>query len=122
MKRPRILVVEDNAPSLMLAEHVLLHRGYEVMTASDVDEARMHIRDGSVGIVLTDVQLPGGGGTEVLRTIRNQPETSGIPVIAVTALAMLEDKKRLMELGFDGYISKPIDVRTFVEQVESYLQ
>lgn len=121
MKRTRILVVEDNAPSLTLAEHVLLHSGYEVMTASDVDEACMHIVDGSVGLVLTDVQLPGGGGTAVLRAIRNQPEISGIPVIAVTALAMLEDRQRLIELGFDGYISKPIDIRTFVEQVESYL-
>ncbi len=121
MRRMRILVVEDNAPSLTLAEHVLLHRGYEVMTASDVDEARMHIVDGSLGMVLTDVQLPGGGGAEVLRAIRNQPEIANIPVIAVTALAMLEDKQRLMALGFDGYISKPIDIRTFVEEVESYL-
>ncbi len=121
MRRTKILVVEDNAPSRALAEDVLVHCGYEVLTASDVAEAKAYLGHEELGLVLTDVHLPGGGGEELLRAIRDQRKLATLRVVAITALAMSDDRQRLLGLGFDGYISKPIDIRTFVQKVESFL-
>lgn len=121
MKRKKILVVEDNAPSRALAQDVLVHRGHDVVTACDFEEAKAHLVDARLGLVLTDVHLPGGGGEALLRKIREEHGLEGVRVVAVTALAMAEDRQRLLGLGFDGYISKPIDIRSFVQKVESFI-
>jgi CheY-like chemotaxis protein len=72
-------------------------------------------------LVLMDLQLPGIDGMEALRQLRASPRTADIPVVAVTAQAMKQDRERVLEAGFDGYVEKPISVRAFPEQVRGFL-
>jgi len=116
-----ILLVEDNANNMMLARDLLEHRGYQTLPARDVTEALVHLAEVTPDIALVDIQIAGGGGQAVLEAMRNVPRLASIPVIAVTAQAMDGDRERIVQAGFDGYISKPIDTRTFVTTVEGYL-
>lgn len=116
----RILVVEDNALNLQLVRDILEYRGHEVVSAASVPEARSRLIETRPDVVLLDIQLPGGGGETLLDEIRSA--TPDLPVIAVTALAMDGDRERLLKAGFDGYLSKPIDTRTFGPTVESFLE
>jgi CheY-like chemotaxis protein len=72
-------------------------------------------------LVLMDLQLPGIDGMEALRRLRQNPRTADIPVVAVTAQAMKQDRERVLDAGFNGYVEKPISVRTFPDQVRSFL-
>ena len=121
MKRASVLVVEDNAMNRRLVRDILQHRGHTVIEACDVAEARTQLQRRTPDLVLLDVQIPGGGGEVILREIRGNPELAHLPVLAVTALAMPGDEHRLLEAGFSGYLSKPIDTRAFGPLVESYL-
>lgn len=116
-----ILVVEDNPLKRVLVHDILEYRGFEVLTASNVDEARAVLHDCRPDLVLLDIEIPGGGGEAVLRTLRQDPSHARTPVVALTAYAMQGDRERFLESGFDGYFSKPIDTRTFAEDVERYL-
>lgn len=118
----KILVVEDNPMNLLLLRELLEHRGHSVDSAASVDQASARLRSTRPELVLVDIQIPGGGGELVLREIRSEPCYRHLPVIAVTALAMSGDRKRLLELGFDGYFSKPLDTRAFGPAVERYLR
>jgi CheY-like chemotaxis protein len=120
-RRSSILIVEDNANNLMLARDLLQHRGHDTLSARDVHEALVHLADATPDVALVDIQIAGGGGHAVLEAMRNVPRLATVPVIAVTALAMDGDRERIVEAGFDGYISKPIDTRSFVTTVEGYL-
>lgn len=115
-----ILLVEDNLLNRRLAEVTLLARGHLVLQADSVDAARASLDRQMPDIILMDIELPGGGGELLMREIRGQPARAHLPIIAVTALAMQGDRERLLEAGFDGYISKPIDVRTFGREIESF--
>jgi CheY-like chemotaxis protein len=112
-----ILLVEDHELNLELARDVLqLHglRTLEARTAAEgVELARTHRPD----LVLLDIQLPDQDGLAVLRQLRQMPETARLPVVALTAFAMQHDRERLLEAGFDGYLSKPLDVRALPDQV-----
>ena len=121
MKRASVLVVEDNAMNRRLVRDILQHRGHTVIEACDVSEARTQLQLLTPDLVLLDVQIPGGGGEVILREIRGNPGLAHLPVLAVTALAMPGDEHRLLEAGFSGYLSKPIDTRAFGPMVESYL-
>jgi len=118
---PVVLVVEDNERSLKLACDVLALRGYTTLAASTgadaVDLATTHVP----GIVLLDISLPDMDGVATLAKLRADPRTADIPVVAVTAFAMKGDRERLLGEGFNGYVSKPIDVTTFVDDVMSCL-
>jgi signal transduction histidine kinase len=120
-RRASILIVEDNANNLTLARDLLEHRGHDTLAARDVNEALVHLAEVTPDVALVDIQIAGGGGHAVLEAIRNVPRLATIPVIAVTALAMDGDRERIVEAGFDGYISKPIDTRSFVTTVEGFL-
>jgi two-component system cell cycle response regulator DivK len=72
-------------------------------------------------LVLMDLQLPGMDGMEALRRLRSAPETATVPVVAVTALAMKDDRERVLEAGFDGYLEKPISVRALPDQVQGFI-
>ena len=121
MTRARILVVEDNAMNRRLVRDVLAFRGHEVVEAASVAEARAHLAEAPVDLVLLDIQLPGGSGVELLAELRADPARAELPVVAVTAYAMASDRDRLLAAGFDGYIAKPIDTRAFGPEVEGYL-
>ncbi len=125
----QILVVEDNPQNYELVEFLLEDAGYAVRGAADATELRRELalwsppREADVilpDLVLMDIQLPGVDGMLLVSEIRALEDAEGLPVVALTAHAMRGDRERFIAAGFDGYISKPIDVATFVDQVEAY--
>lgn len=121
MSGERILVVEDNALNLKLVRDVLQHAGYEVIAASSGEEGVQLASQCAPALVLMDLQLPGIDGTEALRRLRRDLPGDDVPVVAVTAFAMKEDRERVARAGFDGYVEKPISVRSFPRQVGAFL-
>lgn len=115
----RILVVEDDPLSQKLCRLVLGGRGHEVRTAPTVGEGLACVGAFRPDLVVCDLKLPGGGGETFLRDFRRMPGMERVPVIAVTAQAMRGDRERVLETGFDEYIAKPIDTRTFGPEVEA---
>jgi two-component system, cell cycle response regulator DivK len=118
----RILVVEDNPLNRLLVHDILELRGHAVVEAATVDEARALLATCRPDLLLLDVQIPGGGGEAVIREVRQRADLADLPIVAVTSLAMPGDRERLLSIGFQGYLSKPIDTRTFGAAIESYLK
>jgi CheY-like chemotaxis protein len=117
----RILVVEDNEANQLLASAVLEREGYSVDLAGSSEEALERLNTSAPDLILMDVQLPGKDGLELTRQLKADPTTAGIPIVALTALAMAGDRERTLAAGCLGYISKPIDTRTFADEVRKYL-
>ena len=117
-----ILIVEDNEKNLKLARDVLQFRGFRTLEASTAERGIELATEHHPDLVLMDYQLPGMNGVEALERLRAQPATADIPVVALTASAMREDRERFLTAGFDGYLTKPIDVREFGNQVRSFLK
>jgi CheY-like chemotaxis protein len=117
----RILVVEDNDLNLRLVRDVLQHAGYVVVEARTGEQGVALAQDCAPDLILMDLGLPGIDGTEALRELRSSRVTASVPVVAVTAYAMEEDRLRTMSAGFDGYLTKPLDVLALPEQVRGYL-
>jgi two-component system cell cycle response regulator DivK len=117
-----ILVIEDNTLNLKLVRDVLQHAGYAVVSAPTGEEGVMIAIAQPPDLVLMDLQLPGITGTEALRRLRSHPSSRFVPVVAVTAFAMREDRERAEEAGFDGYVEKPISTRALPAQVERFLE
>jgi CheY-like chemotaxis protein len=116
-----ILVVEDNERNLKLLRDVLEYAGYDVRVArTGEDGVTLAVKE-PPDLVLMDLQLPGIDGMEALRQLRASPRTADVPVVAVTAQAMKEDRERVLGAGFDGYVEKPISVRAFPGQVRRFL-
>ena len=120
--RARILIVEDNPLNRLLIHDLLELRGHEVLEAATVDEARAVLDAQRPDLLVLDVQIPGGGGEAVIREVRRRPDMASLPIVAVTSLAMPGDRERLLGIGFQGYLSKPIDTRTFGAAIESFLR
>jgi len=118
---PVILIVEDNELNLELTVFLLEEAGAEIMTAIDADQMRKHLTHKVPDLVLMDIQLPGTDGLVLTGEIHRDPRTRSVPVVALTAHAMRGDRERFLAAGCVGYISKPIEVGSFVEQVFSYL-
>ena len=116
-----ILVVEDNDKNRKLVRDVLTFKGYSVLEAETGEEGVRLARERAPKLVLMDIQLPGINGIEALHQLRADDATRAIPVIAVTASAMDRDRQKIMAAGFDGYQSKPLNVREFVAAVEAML-
>ena len=116
----RILVVEDNPLNLKLVRDVLGFAGYDVVEATSGEEGLRVAEQDPPDLVLMDLQLPGIDGTETLRRLRQGNLPSGVPVVAVTAFAMAEDRNRASLAGFDGYLEKPISVRALPGQIEAF--
>lgn len=117
----RVLVIEDNAANLELAQYLLKHRGHKVLAAHDgrtgVDIARRERPE----LIICDLQMPGLDGYGVLEQLRLDAAMAGTPIVAVTAFSMSGDEEKVRMAGFDGYFSKPIEPETFVQQVEAFL-
>lgn len=121
MSLARILVVEDNPLNLKLVRDVLTVSGYEVVAAPH-GEAGVSLADTCApDLVLMDIQLPGIDGYEALHLLRRNPKLDRVPVVAVTAFAMREDRERAVREGFDGYLGKPLSVRALPSQVGAFL-
>jgi len=121
MTEARILVVEDNDRNLKLVRDVLVFAGFEVLEAQTGEQGVAIAETTLPDLVLMDLQLPGIDGAEALRRLRDNPATAELPVVAVTAFAMKEDGERTRQAGFDGYITKPLSVRSLPDQVRNYL-
>ena len=116
-----ILVVEDNERNLKLLRDVLEYAGYDVRVARTAEDGITLAVSEPPDLVLMELQLPGIDGMEALRRLRASPRTADIPVIAVTAQAMKQDRERALDAGFNGYVEKPISVRAFPDQVRRFL-
>jgi len=117
----RILVVEDNDLNLRLVRDVLQHAGYVVVEARTGEQGVALATDSPPDLILMDLGLPGMDGTEALHVLRSSPVTAAVPVVAVTAFAMAEDRQRTLSAGFDGYLTKPLDVLALPGQLRDYL-
>jgi two-component system cell cycle response regulator DivK len=115
----RVLVVEDNERNMELVRAVLEHAGYEVRAAGTAEEGVTDAVRDPPDLVLMDLQLPGQDGVSGLHALRADPATRDVPVVALTALAMPEDRARVEGAGFDGYWEKPISVRDLPHQVHA---
>ena len=120
MNELSVLLVEDNPRNLKLARDVLEHAGFSVVAVTSGEEALTAARAGAPDVILMDLQLPGIDGHTALSRLRADPLTAGIPVVAVSAFAMRADRERALGSGFDGYLSKPISVREFADQVRGH--
>jgi len=117
----RILVVEDNPANLELMTYLLHSFGYVALTAQDGLAGLELARTDAPDLIVCDVQLPGLDGFGVARELKLDPTLRTVPLVAVTAYAMVGDRDRMLAAGFDGYISKPIAPDRFVPELESFL-
>ena len=116
-----ILIVEDNEKNRKLVRDVLQVKGYRTMETESAEEGIRLAQESPPALILMDLQLPGMNGIEALGRLRADERTKGIPVIAVTASAMTQNREQIMAAGFDGYQTKPISVREFLETVRQAL-
>ena len=116
----QVLVVEDNDKNLKLVRDLLQLHGYETLEAMTAGDGVALAVEHHPDLVLMDIQLPDMDGREALKRLRADARTASIPVVAVTAFAMSNDRETFLAAGFDGYLPKPIDVRDFPDQIASY--
>ena len=117
-----ILVVEDNEKNRVLFRDILQKRGYKIVEAETGEQAIMLLQKERPDLILMDIQLPGKDGITVTREIKANEATRDIPVLALTSYAMKGDRERMLEAGFDKYISKPIKVGEFLNTVDDFFQ
>jgi len=117
----KILIVEDNIDNMSLLEFLLQSAGHAVLTATDAEAGLTLARDEQPNLILMDIHLPGMDGLEATGLLKRDAATRAIPVIALTALAMKGDEDRIRAAGCDGYISKPIRYKEFLETVVAQL-
>ncbi len=120
MAGERVLVVEDNEKNMRLVRDVLQASGYTTLEATTGEEAVELALSQAPARVLMDVQLPGIDGVEALDRLRDDERTASIPVLALTAQAMRGDREQFLEAGFDGYLSKPMDVVELINAVRDH--
>jgi two-component system, cell cycle response regulator DivK len=116
-----ILIVEDNDKNLKLTRDLLRFHGFETIEATNAEDGIKLARERRPQLVLMDIQLPGMDGVRALHDLRQNEATAAIPVVALTASVMKEDRERFDKAGFDGFITKPISVKEFPSQVRGYL-
>jgi CheY-like chemotaxis protein len=116
-----VLLVEDNAANLALMQYLLQASGYKILTATDGREGVVVAQRECPDVILMDLQLPIMNGYEAARLVKEVPALRGVPIIAVTAFAMVGDRDKILARGFDGYIAKPITPERFVSEVEGFI-
>ena len=118
----KILIVEDNEMNLKLIRTVLKAKGFVLAEARDGEEALKIVVAERPDIILIDIQIPKVDGLEVTRRIRAMDDLKDKQIIAITAHAMEGDRNKILEAGCDGYIAKPINTRTFIDEIEAILK
>lgn len=119
----KILIIDDDSRNIFALTAVLKAKGYSIVVADDALKGiGMLADDKSIGIVLLDMMMPGMDGYEALYEIRSNEDISGVPVIAVTAQAMVGDREKCLEAGADDYISKPVDVDVLLGHLDKYMK
>jgi two-component system, cell cycle response regulator DivK len=117
----RILVVEDSANNTYLMTYLLQAHTHTVTAAASGEQALDLARASCPDLVVMDLQLPGIDGCQTLAAMRAEPELCDVPVVAVTSFALVGDRDRILDAGFDHYLAKPIDPVTFTDEIEGYL-
>ena len=120
MSGERILVVEDNEKNMKLFRDVLDASGFRTLEATSGGEAVERATQETPDLVLMDIQMPDFDGVEALKRLRADDRTASIPILALTAQAMQGDRERFLAAGFDGYISKPVNVRELIGTVRQH--
>ena len=121
MSKGRILVVEDNRDNMTLIKDVLSSLDYEVLSAKDGEEGLHSARTEKPSLILMDLSLPRMDGWTATRQLKSDPELAHIPVIALTAHAMIGDRERALSAGCDDYVSKPINIRELIHKLQQRL-
>ena len=121
MANELILIVEDNDKNMKLARDILQVKGYRTIEAESAEAGVPLATAQKPDLVLMDIHLPGMNGIEALKRLRASPETDRIPVLAFTASVMPQDRKEIMSAGFDGFVSKPINLKEFIASIANAL-
>ncbi len=121
MSNEHILIVEDNEKNRKLVRDILQFKGFKTLETDTAEEGLVLARHSPPALILMDVQLPGMNGIDALAHLRADPTTQKIPVIAITASVMPDDKERILAAGFDGYQTKPISINEFLNNVDAAL-
>lgn len=116
-----ILVAEDNEINIRFFQILLEKAGYDVLIATNGKEA-VNASEKLPDLILMDIQMPVMDGITAMKIIKSNERTKDIPIIAVTSFAMVGDKERLLSLGFDDYISKPVDINALLEKIKRILK
>ena len=117
-----ILIVEDNEKNLKLVRDVLQVKGYQTIEAGNAEDGIQLARSRKPDLVLMDIQLPGMSGIDALKALRAEPATAAIPVIAITASVMQQDRQQIVSAGFDGFIEKPVNLKNLLDTVQGALK
>lgn len=117
----KILVVDDNPTNLKLAADLLEFEGHDILKATDAEEAQIILASVLPDLILMDIALPGMDGLTLTRILKADTRTRHVCVVALTAFAMKGDDQKAFDAGCDGYITKPIDTRSFHTQVATFL-
>jgi len=118
----KILVVEDNVKNRLFLKDILTYYGYEVLEAENGEEGIRLAAEHKPDLILMDIQMPGVDGLiRAGETIKRNPDTKHIKIVAVTAFAMKGDRERILNSGFDGYISKPVDTKQLHEMIKEFI-
>jgi CheY-like chemotaxis protein len=121
MTKKSILLVDDSIPNLKLTQFLLRQSGFEVATAEDAEQALRALEQHVPDLILMDIQLPGMDGLALTRHLRRDSSLRDVPILAFTASAINGDEEMARASGCDGYITKPIDTRTFVNVLRKYV-
>jgi len=116
-----ILVVEDHPQNLELVTDLLESAGYRVLTATSAEEGLLLASADTPDLILMDIRLPGLDGLKATQILKEGSATRAIPVVALTAYAMPEDRQRIRDAGCEGYLTKPLQIPLLLEQVDFYL-
>jgi len=122
MSGESVLIVEDNVKNLKLVRDVLQFHGYATLEAESGEAGIALARAQHPALILMDVQLPGMNGRAAMKVLKADPGTQSIPIIALTAFAMKGDQESLLAEGFDGYLSKPVNIKELPKVVESHVR
>jgi len=117
----KILVAEDNLPNRELIREILENSGYEVIEADDGQQALDKLATTEADLVLLDIQMPRLDGYAVLRRLREMPRHANLRVLAINAYAMQADREKVLQAGFDGYLTKPIDIAGLIKEIQQLL-
>ena len=122
MQDNKILVIEDNELNMKLVVALLKIANYEILQAADAETGIRLARDHRPALILMDIQLPGMDGLTATRLIRSDEKLRGTPVVALTSYAMQGDEEKAADAGCDGYISKPLDTRKFLDSIAAFIK
>jgi CheY-like chemotaxis protein len=119
---PLILLIEDHEDNRNIYRTILEHFGFRVEVAQDGREGLRLAREAGPDLILMDISIPHIDGWEVTRLLKGDESTAGIPIVALTAHALPEDRERAREVGCDGYLTKPVEPTRVIEEVRRYLR